>query len=64
MNASADRLAMMDLAARYMCVLDRLDQTLLEAQFCDDARLCYGIFEGRPREFCVLGHLKVSPHQT
>ncbi len=51
MNAIADRLAIMDLAAHYMRALDRLDQALLEAQFWPDARLDYGIFQGGAREF-------------
>ena len=62
MSASADRLAIMDLAARYMRALDRLDQTLLEAQFWDDARLCYGIFEGGPREFCAFCMEALAEH--
>jgi hypothetical protein len=57
---SADRFAIIDLAALYMRGLDRLDGALLEAQFWPDARCEYGIFSASPADFAAfcMGALK------
>ena len=62
MSAIADRLAIMDLAAKYMRALDRLDRALLEAQFWPDARLEYGIYAGGPREFAGFAMQALAGH--
>ena len=62
MSASADRLAIMDLAANYMRALDRLDQALLEEQFWENAHLSYGIYEGGPREFAAFCMAALAGH--
>lgn len=58
----ADRLAIMDLPARYMRALDRLDRDLMGDQFWDDAYLDYGIFTGGPEEFADFCMKALSDH--
>lgn len=51
-----DKLAIMELPARYMRALDRLDRDLLRAQFWDDAYMDYGIYAGDAdgfSDFCM-----------
>ena len=60
---SADRFAIIDLAAHYMRGLDRLDGALLEAQFWPDARCEYGVFSGSPAEFAAFCMTMLTTHQ-
>jgi len=60
---SADRFAIIDLAALYMRGLDRLDGALLEAQFWPDARCEYGIFSGSPADFAAFCMAALKDHQ-
>lgn len=51
-----DKLAIAELPARYMRGLDRLDRSLLRAQFWDDAYLDYGVYTGDAdgfADFCI-----------
>ncbi|WP_285713004.1 nuclear transport factor 2 family protein [Erythrobacter oryzae] len=59
---SADRFAIIDLAALYMRGLDRLDGALLEAQFWPDARCEYGIFSGSPADFAAFCMAALKDH--
>lgn len=59
---SADRFAIIDLAALYMRGLDRLDGALLEAQFWPDARCEYGIFSGSPADFAAFCMAALKEH--
>jgi hypothetical protein len=60
---SADRFAIIDLAALYMRGLDRLDGALLEAQFWSDARCEYGVFSGGPTDFAAFCIAALADHQ-
>jgi len=59
---SADRFAIIDLAAHYMRGLDRLDGALVEAQFWPDARCEYGIFSGSPADFAAFCMAALKDH--
>jgi hypothetical protein len=59
---SADRFAIIDLAALYMRGLDRLDGALLEAQFWPDARCEYGVFSGSPADFAAFCTAALKDH--
>jgi hypothetical protein len=59
---SADRFAIIDLAALYMRGLDRLDGALLEAQFWADARCEYGIFSGGPADLAAFCMAALADH--
>lgn len=54
MGSADDRFAIAELAALYMRGLDRLDGTLLEAQFWPEAQLEYGVFSGGPADFAAF----------
>lgn len=56
------KLAIQDLAALYMRALDRLDSSLLRAQFWDDAFFSYGIFEGGPDAFTAFCMASLAEH--
>lgn len=64
MPTADDRFAIQDLAALYMRGLDRLDGTLVAAQFWPEARCEYGIFSGSPADFAdfcmaaLKGHVR------
>lgn len=58
----ADRLAIMELPARYMRALDRLDRDLMCEQFWEDAYMDYGIFTGGPDEFADFCMSALSSH--
>lgn len=60
---SAERFAIIDLAAHYMRGLDRLDSALLEAQFWPDARCEYGVFSGSPADFTAFCMTMLKEHQ-
>ncbi|WP_017665701.1 nuclear transport factor 2 family protein [Porphyrobacter sp. AAP82] len=60
---SADRFAIIDLAALYMRGLDRLDGALLEAQFWPDARCEYGVFSGGPADFAAFCMTMLTEHE-
>lgn len=62
MTADDDRFAIVDLAARYMRGLDRLDGALLAAQFWSDARCEYGIFSGTPADFAAFCMAALKDH--
>lgn len=62
MATAEDRFAIIDLAARYMRGLDRLDGALLEAQFWPEARCEYGIFSGSPADFADFCMAALKDH--
>lgn len=62
MGSPEQRFAIIDLAALYMRGLDRLDQSLLAAQFWPDARLEYGIFSGGPADFAAFCMAALKDH--
>lgn len=62
MASAEDRFAIQDLAALYMRGLDRLDGTLLAAQFWPDARCEYGIFSGSPADFAAFCMAALGDH--
>ncbi|MEO9500266.1 MAG: nuclear transport factor 2 family protein [Parasphingorhabdus sp.] len=57
-----DKLAIMELPARYMRGLDRLDRDLLRAQFWDDAWMDYGIYTGGADGFADFCMEALSSH--
>lgn len=60
---SAERFAIIDLAALYMRGLDRLDGALLETQFWPEARCEYGVFSGSPSDFAAFCMEMLKRHQ-
>jgi hypothetical protein len=57
-----DREEIRDLSRRYMRGLDRLDKTMLQSVFANDATVDYGFFQGSAGDFVDFAHGVLGDH--